>query len=282
MTEEGLIALALREQLQLPPQVDLESLCRELHLEIVEVPSASFDGALLRSASGRVGRILVKKSIREQGRKRFTVAHEIGHVLLHPQDSRSCSSADIESWRSQEISPERQADLFASELLLPSAAVEHRVGKKWPSFEVISDIAEHFGSSLTAAARKFCDVATQSCAVVWSEGGKIRWIHRSGRFAYWIPVGSSLGFGSLASRIFENKPCPNTLEEVHAEDWITSSWLIDGALISEQTIAMPNYGACLTLLWAKRDLENRPSEADELLRELEPEEFSLNRKRWPR
>ncbi len=45
---------------------------------------------------------------------------------------------------------------------------------------------------------------------------------------------------------------------------------------------MPNYNACLTLLWARRDLENRPTEADELLSELDPEGFTLNRKRWPR
>jgi hypothetical protein len=282
MTEEGLIASALREQLQLAPRVDLESLCCDLRLEIVEVPSASFDGALLRSASGRAGRILIKQSIREQGRKRFTVAHEIGHFLLHSENRRSCTSAEIEGWKSQDPSPERQADLFASELLLQSAAVEQLVGKKWPSFEVISDLAEHFGSSLTAAARKFCDVATQSCAIVWSEGGKIRWIHRSGRFAYWIPVGNKLGLDSIAYRVHENKPSPNTMEEVPAEEWIASDWLIDGALISEQTIAMPNYGACLSLLWARRDLENRPSEADELLQELDPEGFTLKRKRWPR
>jgi hypothetical protein len=102
------------------------------------------------------------------------------------------------------------------------------------------------------------------------------------RLGYWIPVGSSLGYDSLAARIFEKKPFPSTMEEVPAEAWITSSWLIDGALISEQTVAMPSYGACLTLLWARRELENRPSEADELLSELEPEEFTLNRERWPR
>jgi uncharacterized protein DUF955 len=282
MTEEALIASALREQLELAPRVDLHSLCRELQLEIVEVSSGSFDGALLRSASGRAGRILVKQSIREQGRKRFTIAHEIGHFLLHVEERQSCSSADIESWKYQEVNPERQADSFASELLLPSAAAGQRVGNKWPSFEVIADLAEHFESSLTAAARKFCDVATQSCAVVWSEGGKIRWMHRSGRFAYWIPVGSNLGYDSLAARTFQNKSIPATMEEVPAEAWIDSSRLIDDAIISEQTIAMPSYGACLTLLWARRELENRASEADELLSELDPEGFTLNRKRWPR
>jgi hypothetical protein len=95
-------------------------------------------------------------------------------------------------------------------------------------------------------------------------------------------VGNKLGFDSIAYRVHENKPSPNIMEDVPAEEWIASDWLIDGALISEQTIAMPNYDACLSLLWARRDLENRPSEADELLRELDPKGFTLNRKRWPR
>lgn len=282
MSDEGLVASALREQLQLAPRVDLEALCGELHLKIVEVPSTSFDGALLRSVSGRVGRILIRQDIREQGRKRFTIGHEIGHFLLHSQDRQACSSADIESWKSPDASPERAADLFASELLLPSISVSQYVGTKWPSFELISDLAEHFGSSLTAAARKFCDVATQSCAAVWSEGGKIRWIHRGAKFSYWIPVGSGVGFDSLAIRVFQGELVPDTMEEVPAEDWIASDWLIDGATVSEQTVAMPTYGACLTLLWVRREIENKRSEDNELLPELDPEGFTLNRKRWPR
>jgi hypothetical protein len=45
---------------------------------------------------------------------------------------------------------------------------------------------------------------------------------------------------------------------------------------------MPNYDGCLSLIWVRRPIENRPSAEDELLRELDPQDFTINRKRWPR
>ncbi len=71
------------------------------------------------------------------------------------------------------------------------------------------------------------------------------------------------------------------MEELPAEEWISSSWFKDDATNWEQSISMPNYNGCLSLLWARRSIENRPSAEDELLPELDPENFTLNRKRWP-
>jgi hypothetical protein len=48
------------------------------------------------------------------------------------------------------------------------------------------------------------------------------------------------------------------------------------------SLTSPTYNGCLSLLWARRSIENRPSAEDELLPELDPEGFTLNRKRWPR
>lgn len=44
------------------------------------------EGLLIRSQGIPRGIIAVKKSIRSEGRKRFTVAHEIGHYVLPGHD----------------------------------------------------------------------------------------------------------------------------------------------------------------------------------------------------
>jgi hypothetical protein len=72
------------------------------------------------------------------------------------------------------------------------------------------------------------------------------------------------------------------MEEVPAEAWIKSSWLKDDAVVSEQTIPMPSYEGCLTLIWIRRSIEDRPTPEDELLRELSPDDFTIKRRRWPR
>src|ERR1700675_5126024 len=82
MTDEARLALALRDTLHLPPCLDLTELAGALKLSIAEVESDSFDGALLCSRHRLSDRILVKRGMREEGRKRFPIGHETG--LLFP------------------------------------------------------------------------------------------------------------------------------------------------------------------------------------------------------
>jgi len=282
MNEEALVASALRTEFKIPPTVELHDLAQKLDLEILEVDSKSFDGALLRSRTGFSGRILVRSGIREVGRKRFTIAHEIDHYILHGNQQNSCSPRVIEGWKEGQPLPEREADTFASELLLPTTDVMQHVNTRWPSMQVVGNIADHFGASLMAAGRKFCDVAPQSCALVWSSQRVIRWFHPSPSFVNFIEPGTSLGFDSLALTAHEGRTLTNEMEEVPAEAWIKSSWLKEDAVVSEQSILMPSYEGCLSLIWIRRAIERRPTVEDELLTELDPEGFTVNRKRWPR
>jgi hypothetical protein len=282
LTEEAMVAAALRAELGIAPKADLDQLAAQLGLTIVEVDSQSFEGALLRSSRDLSGRILVRRGIRESGRRRFTVAHEIGHYILHVDQQIPCSPRVIEGWRESQPTPEREADTFASELLLPTTETVQCVNRRWPSMEVVADVAEHFGTSLMAAGRKFCDVASQACAVVWSSQRKIRWFHGSPTFAHFIEVGKEIDFDSVAYRAYESKPIPAEMEEIPADAWIKSSWLREDAVVSEQTIPMPSYEGCLSLIWVRRPIEDRPTAEDELLGELDPDDFTIKRKRWPR
>ena len=65
-------------------------------------------------------------ALREEGSKRFTIAHEIGHFIIHRDRQISCLPSDIARGKTLRANPERQADSFASELLLPSAEVLKR------------------------------------------------------------------------------------------------------------------------------------------------------------
>lgn len=276
------MASALRGALKLAPRLDIDALTKELSLTIVEVDSNSFDGAFLRASDRLSGRILVRRGIREPGRKRFTIAHEVGHFVLHRSERQlSCGAEEIEHWEDREANPEHQADLFASEFLLPSDSVRERSCKEWPSLHLVGTIAGFFGASLTATARKYCDVASQSCAVVWTEKGQIRWFHASGKFPYWIPVGERAGVNSVAARLIAGNSVQEGMVEVPAEDWIASNRLVDDAMISEDSLRMPQYDACLSVLWVRREIEQRPKEGDDLLEELDPTEFTLERRRWP-
>jgi Zn-dependent peptidase ImmA (M78 family) len=70
----------------------------------------------------------VKASIREASRKRFTVAHEIGHFVMphHRRLKNVCEEKKIESFDLNLNRPEIEANEFAAELLLPTAVLTKR------------------------------------------------------------------------------------------------------------------------------------------------------------
>ncbi|HUN84479.1 MAG TPA: ImmA/IrrE family metallo-endopeptidase [Terracidiphilus sp.] len=271
------VAIELRRRLGIKGALRLEDITKPLGLSLKEVDSDGFDGALVRRASGAGGRILVKRNIRENTRKRFTAAHEIGHYLLHKDaDSMSCGAKDIANWTNIEVNPEHEADEFASELLLPSAELRSHIGAQWPSLQLVSDLAREFDTSLMATIRKYCDVATQSCAGVWVEGARVRWFSPSPSFPHWIKVKEEVDAGLLE--------CKRPLEEmveVRAGDWIPALSEEVEATLLQGCVRMPTYQGFLVLLWANRPLQHRTAE-DELLEELDSDRFdSYQRERWP-
>jgi len=271
------VAIELRRRLEITGALRLEDVAQPLGLSLKEVDSDGFDGALVRRASGVGGRILVKRNIREHTRKRFTVAHEIGHYLLHKaSDSMSCGAKDIANWTNVEINPEHEADEFASELLLPSAEMKSHTGNQWPSLQLVSNLAREFDASLMATIRKYCDVATQSCAGVWVEGSRVRWFVPSPSFPHWIKVGEELDAGLL-----DRNTQLEEMVEVRAAEWISAFSEEKEATLLQGSVKMPTYGGSLVLLWANQPLKHRTS-ADELLEELDANRFdSYRRERWP-
>lgn len=271
------VAIELRRRLEIKGALRFEDITKPLGLSMKEVDSDGFDGALVRRSSGVGGRILVKRDIREQTRKRFTAAHEIGHYLLHKDsDSMSCGAKDIANWTNVEVNPEHEADEFASELLLPSAEMRSHIGAQWPSLQLISDLACEFDASLMATIRKYCEVTTQSCAGVWVEGSRVRWFSPSQSFPHWIKVGEELDAGLL-----DCKTPPEEMAEVRASEWISAfSEDVESTLL-QGCVRMPTYRGSLVLLWANRALKHRTAD-DELLEELDTNRFDSNRReRWP-
>jgi Zn-dependent peptidase ImmA (M78 family) len=94
----------------------IEDIAHLLDIRISRAPSTDFSGLLIR----KDGRALIGVNSREaMVRQRFTIAHEIGHFILHPQKD---AFVDYRKERTEgEIRPvrERHADMFAAALLMP-------------------------------------------------------------------------------------------------------------------------------------------------------------------
>lgn len=132
----------------------------------------------------------LKKNFPNKPKGRFTLAHELGHYfipshrlglmrgLMKPHGSVNYLT-DRGTW-----TIEREADAFASALLMPLNSVREFVRRKPFCFELIEDIASKYNVSKSAAALRFVDIGNCPIMVVFAVDGKIRWVSHSEDFPF--------------------------------------------------------------------------------------------------
>jgi IrrE N-terminal-like domain len=285
VTPSAQLASLLAQKFVKTPVPDLAQLCRDLGLRVREVPAKGFDGALVRSKAGQKGIIAVNARLREASRKRFTIAHEIGHFVIphHRLLGNVCEERQIERFEAKLNRPEVEANEFAAELLLPSTVLRKRFDLSTLSLDQISAVASEFGTSLTATARSFFSLTNLPCALVWSAGHRAHWCARSDSFQFFLPLDELPAHGSFAADLFSGKSAPSDFAPVASAIWLDARAAERVETLLEHSVRLPSYDAVLTLLWAyKTTPVSHDSGEDELLEELDPADFTLERRRWPR
>jgi hypothetical protein len=252
----------------------------EIGLQLHYRNATSYEGALLRMKGIPRGYIVLSSEVQEVRRKRFTLGHEIGHYLLPDQQDlcQPCGKIQIESWDETLAKPERDANQFAAEILMPRSIVQPFL-RESPRLSHIEQIAQACETSLTASAYRLCELSSFRVAMVWSEALRVRWYKPSEEFVRWIRKGS-VRQDSYAFDAFEGRPVPATFESVPASAWLFEKGLKPDAYILEHSVPMPNYDGVLTLLFIPEEIEDR-GDSEPVLEELDPEEFTLRRKTWP-
>lgn len=184
-----------------------------------------------------------------EGRKRFSIGHELGHFFLEHlyEIQKICTNENMQSWYS--ASEETEANFFASELILPKALVEKRCDVKKVNFEPIKAIREDFKASLTATAIRFIRFCPEACAVVFSKGGKICWSYQSESWWPFIERGKVLDNRTLAYDFFVSDKTHEDPEDVEADAWFNAK---DVEEIVEHSIPSPEFGFVLSILWIKQ------------------------------
>ncbi|MAS53137.1 MAG: hypothetical protein CMJ44_00665 [Pimelobacter sp.] len=138
---------------------------------------------------------------RDSPRARFTLAHEAGHYFLDEHrnallDGRAAPHPSRADYTSNEL-VEREADLFASHLLMPTAPFARRMKKAGVGAPAVLALAREFGTSVTSAAIRWVSLVDHSCVVVkWGpDGYGWRWASReawSGRYTRTVQDASAL------------------------------------------------------------------------------------------
>lgn len=143
-----------------------------------------FDGALYRAPAGKKGwGIFYNSAIQSAGRVNFTLAHELGHYLLHRlayPDGIRCGEQDVVRWDSAYGQVELQANVFAANVLMPLDDFRKLITPRAKiSLEMVSAAADRYRVSLIAAILRWLGYTERRAVLVVSRDGYILWSRAS-------------------------------------------------------------------------------------------------------
>lgn len=229
-------------------------------------------GYTITKPNGR--HIVTVNSTETLERQRFTICHEIAHIVLELPSSHE----EVPSWSYAKRHPNEVAcDTFASELLMPYKLWLAQVPLDDPAMEVIENLAVKFGTSFPAAASRYASLSQRPCAFVTMERGAVRYASRSTSLRNVnarITARTTIPAGSVARHLRDAGASAAASGEVAQDIWFddwekgSSLWEISRHFASRDTT--------VSLLWFDEDELHdreidrfgRPSQEDEGLEEL--------------
>lgn len=198
--------------------------------------------------------VITVNSLETEERQRFTVCHEIAHIVLALESSHE----EVPSWSYAKRHPnEISCDIFAAELLMPYQQWLSQVPNEEPSLDLIQRMASLFGTSFPAAASRFASLSDMPCAFVTMERGMVRYAARSTSLRQagaWISAKSQIPIGSVA-HILRTEGASATRSDGVAQDVWFENWE-KGLDLSELSRHYAGTDTTTSLLWF--DAEDLP------------------------
>jgi Zn-dependent peptidase ImmA (M78 family) len=152
-------------------------------LKVVGDSLPDFEGALIPMGKPRRGwGILYNNEGVSDGRRRFTVAHELAHYLMHrslmSEDGIRCDEAAVTRRAGKGI--EKEADEFAAALLMPLDDMRRQISPKdKPDLNTLSACADRYGVSLLAVTLRWLEYTERRSMLVVSRDGYALWARSS-------------------------------------------------------------------------------------------------------
>lgn len=249
-------ATQVLEELQVrhPTEAPIESLAMLRGALVRDTDLKGAQGRLTRVGNRAI--ISVGTSVTYEPRRRFVIAHELGHLELHKERHNQIEACEAEKIREvYDQGTEREANSFASEFLMPRRLWNPRVDVARPNLDLIRSLADDYQVSFLAAAIRFVKLCPERCCVVFAKDGKVEWWAASLDFGYRPERGSTLDPYTLAYDYFHKGTAGEQQEQVSATAWLEHHRLNDSHDLFEHCRVMPSMGATLSLLWIPADAD---------------------------
>ncbi|WP_278287104.1 ImmA/IrrE family metallo-endopeptidase [Clostridium aceticum] len=204
--------------------------------------------ALLIVSQGKKN-IIINGKVLYVPRQRFSIAHEVGHFFI-PWHSSMCTCSNIGDFSSSDIQ-ENEADVFASELLIPTNRLLPKIDGKDITLELIKELAQEFHVSLGAMTRKVISNTKDKviALVYYSNGRKIIQV-QSPSFDFNLKPG--IIHRSAAKELLRHRYSNEIVRRIlNRNVWFHENR--DDFRIVEESLYQPNFNRVFTILRIAND-----------------------------
>lgn len=276
----ALVSKIMKVETELRAPIPIEDLARQLDIEkITALETEGFEGGLLTDENRQFGIILVDEGVTE-GRRRFTIGHELAHFLIisHVPVTPGkflCSRRDMLQWSEKETTRyarmEFEANEFAALILMPPPLLRKHIGGRAPNLADIEKISKDFIVSKDAAARAYSRCHHENIALAVAKDGKILRYYPGVNFPFiTAPIGKPVPRGSVFYRSSLKQRVSSDIVQTTADNWIDVEYGQRAPDLYEQVYLQKN-GFALILLWLER-----PEGEDE---DFDPDENRTSKQR---
>lgn len=240
-----------------PRACDLRAICEADQIEVITMEHATpgFTACLICPSPDIPCGIALAPG-QGPGRRRFSIAHELGHFHMpthRKRPSRPCRDEDMDARAATDYGRkyEWEANDFAAELLMPKTVFSRDSSGRDPVFREIVELAgaDMYDVSRTAAALRYVETTHEACALVCARDGIIEWVSKSQAFGYRIPwKNDPVPPGSISRAVFNGEQPSAEGEAVDPYTWLENKQRRRVEFF-ESTLAILAQSQVLSLLW---------------------------------
>lgn len=230
-----------------PEEIDIEAIAFDGGVSVLYEQLNGCEATLVGYGERAIATISPSSS---RGRERFSIAHEVGHWHLHRGRSFRCRVDDFVQNFGSNADFEKEADNFASNLLLPTNIFQPIIKAiTRPGLKELKDVADNFQVSLQAVSIRLATLDTLPVIVACYSKNGLRWHIRAKHIPNRWYIKKYLDDDSFAYDVLNEGKLYNNLGVQPAETWFDND---DASHYEILEHSMPSVnGQVLVLLYLK-------------------------------
>jgi len=229
-----------------PEDLHIEAIAQYCGVTIVYEPLKGCEARLIGYGDRAIITVNTESSLRRQ---RFSAGHELGHWMRDRGKIAFVCAASTFSLEWSDDNPERRANRYAADLLLPELMFRPLAQNKDITFATVKQLASRFQTSTTATAIRLVEQGSFPAMIICNQLGRRRWFLRGPAVPESLWPFTVAGQDTIAYDLLRTSVEAPGPVDVRADGWIDHAEAYRYRLREDSIRVQPNL--VLTLLWWK-------------------------------